>query len=114
MGILKKRLSKGWALRESPYLNTGSKCMVKVKFFATLRQITKIHETVIDQEGSVGDILEALIEKHNDLKKAVFDEKGDLYIKILLNGRNIDYLSGLETQIRCDDTLYLFPPIAGG
>ncbi len=88
--------------------------MVKVKFFATLRQITKTHEAIIDQEGSVGDLIEDLISRHKDLEKAIFDENGDLYIKILLNGRNIDYISGLATRFKCDDTLYLFPPVAGG
>lgn len=88
--------------------------MVRVKFFATLRQITKTHETVIDQEGSVGDILDALMSIHKDLREAIFDETGDLYMKILLNGRNIEYLNGLATQVRHNDALYLFPPIAGG
>ncbi len=88
--------------------------MVIVKFFSTLRNITEVHEAVIEQEGSVYDILNALFSNYGSLKEAIFDEKGDIYINILLNGRNIEYLNGLSTRVRQHDTLYLFPQIAGG
>ncbi|KCZ73352.1 MoaD family protein [Candidatus Methanoperedens nitroreducens] len=88
--------------------------MVIVKFFSTLRNITEVREAIIEQEGSVYDILNALLSNYGDLKEAIFDEKGDIYINILLNGRNIEYLNGPATMVSQHDTLYLFPPIAGG
>lgn len=87
--------------------------MVKVKFFTTLRKITNTKEIVIDLEGSVADILEILIHWKQDLGTAIYDETG-LYVIIFLNGRDIEYIDGLETRVNGDDTLHLFPPIAGG
>lgn len=88
--------------------------MVKIKFFANLRNITKTNEVLLDKEGTIGDILETLIALHNELIEVIFDENGDIYIKILLNGRNIEYLDKLETRVGHEDILYLFPPVAGG
>ncbi len=88
--------------------------MVKIKFFANLRHITKTKEILLAQEGTVGDILEILLGINDEFKKVIFNENGDIYINILLNGRNIEYLNNLETRVRHVDTLYLFPPVAGG
>lgn len=87
--------------------------MVIIKFFATLRNITKTNEMVIEQEGSIEDMLEIILKRYEDLRNVVY-KNGNIYIKILLNGRNIDFLNGLATHVDKKDTLYLFPPIAGG
>jgi sulfur-carrier protein len=88
--------------------------MVKIKFVANLRHITKTQEILLAQEGTVGDILEILIGINDEFKKVIFNENRDIYINILLNGRNIEYLNNLETGVRHEDTLYFFPPVAGG
>ena len=88
--------------------------MVRIKFFAHLRRIAHTPETSIDQEGTVGDVLEVLTDMNKEFNKFIYDEKGDIFIKILLNGRNIEYLENLDTTVQRDDILYLFPPVAGG
>lgn len=35
-------------------------------------------------------------------------------VRILVNGRDIDFLNGPETELKDGDTVVLFPPIAGG
>jgi molybdopterin synthase sulfur carrier subunit len=35
-------------------------------------------------------------------------------IKIIINGRDIDYLNGLDTQLKDGDVIVIIPPIAGG
>jgi molybdopterin converting factor small subunit len=35
-------------------------------------------------------------------------------VNILKNGRNIQFLSGLDTPLDDGDTIALFPPVAGG
>jgi molybdopterin synthase sulfur carrier subunit len=37
-----------------------------------------------------------------------------LGIKIIINGRDIDYLNGLDTQLKDGDVIVIIPPIAGG
>jgi MoaD family protein len=36
------------------------------------------------------------------------------FVNILKNGRNIHFLSGLNTPLEGGDVIALFPPIAGG
>jgi molybdopterin converting factor small subunit len=35
-------------------------------------------------------------------------------VKVLLNGRSVEYLSGMETPVADDDVIALFPPVGGG
>lgn len=50
------------------------------------------------------------------LLPALVDDRGELFLSvmILLNGRNIRLLDGLDTVVEPDDTLMLFPPSGGG
>jgi len=42
------------------------------------------------------------------------DGELDETITILINGRNILYLDGLETELNSDDKVTIFPQVAGG
>lgn len=91
---------------------------MKVKVFANLREIVKVksHEIGVEMKwGKVRNVLEILLQRYgNALRDAIFNPDGGLRIKILLNGRDIDYINGLESEITEEDILYLFPPVAGG
>jgi molybdopterin synthase sulfur carrier subunit len=92
--------------------------IMKVRLFATLRQVAGTKEVEVDLEAgeTVGHALERLVELHPNLKDQIFDETGDLQrsIIILLKGRNIRLEEGLETVLGEDDYLAIFPPVAGG
>ena len=86
-----------------------------MKVFANLREIVKARSHGIEVElkrGKVSDVLEILY--GDAFHEAIFKPDGGLRIKILLNGRDIDYINGLESEITEQDILYLFPPVAGG
>jgi len=91
---------------------------MKVKVFANLREIVKARSHGIEvgmKRGKVSDVLEILLQRYgNAFRDAIFKPDGGLRIKILLNGRDIDYINGLESEITEQDILYLFPPVAGG
>ncbi len=91
---------------------------MKVKVFANLREIVKAesHEIEVEMKrGKMRDVLELLLQRYgNAFHDAIFNPDGRLKIKILLNGRDIDYVNGLESEITEADTLFLFPPVAGG
>ena len=36
------------------------------------------------------------------------------YVKVIVNGRGIEVLDGLETKVGEDDALVIFPPVGGG
>lgn len=92
---------------------------VQVKAFAKIRDVLGRKVELEVREGmAVGDLLNQLIEKYGDaFKRQIFNpETGELrsYVKVLLNGRDIDFLKGLETRLNDGDVLALFPPMAGG
>lgn len=92
--------------------------IMKVRLFATLRQVAGTKEVEVDLEAgeTVGHALERLVELHPNLKERIFDERGDLQrsIIILLKGRNIRLEEGLDTILEEGDYLAIFPPVAGG
>jgi molybdopterin synthase sulfur carrier subunit len=92
---------------------------VQVKAFARIRDVLGSEvELEVHEDMTVGDLLDELVKKYGDeFKRQIFDsEIGKLrsYVRILLNGRDIDFLNGLGTKLNNGDVLALFPPIAGG
>ncbi len=89
---------------------------IKLKLFATLREAVgqkSVTKSIAD-DSSVGDVLRDLVTEYPDLE--IFDEQGDVYdhVNILVNGRNIQYLDGLDTALSSGDTIGVFPPVEGG
>lgn len=95
---------------------------VTVRFLGHLNRAFKIqkHAMAIDVEddGSVGDLLnklEGLIGQ--EFKKEVFDPKSQSIqpgIRIMINGRDIDFLENLATRLNNGDTICIFMPVVGG
>ncbi len=98
--------------------NTDQSITVRVKFFATFKQITnkKEIELQLEEGTNISQLIDILIKSYNDLKKEIYDDKNKIkdYIQILKNGRNIKYLNALNTQLKDADTISIFPPVAGG
>lgn len=73
--------------------------------------------TVTLGEGSIKDLLYQLSnEQGPQFRHTVFNEQGNLrrYIKLLINGRGIHVLQGLDTPLADGDVIAIFPPVAGG
>lgn len=88
-----------------------------VKYFATIRTYTG--ETVRhldDAPASLRELLTALAGRYGtSFRRAVFagDELNHEII-ILVNGRNVLYLQGLDTPLTVGDEVSIFPMVAGG
>jgi molybdopterin synthase sulfur carrier subunit len=92
---------------------------MQVHFFATLRQIVGGKTLVLPLPGAmtVRRLLDAVIARYPALYKELFDEQGQLYrhVHVLINGRDVLCLeAGLETPISAEDTVNIFPAVAGG
>ena len=89
-----------------------------IKLFATLRDIAGTKELQIPADGikTARDLIRAVQQANPALGAEILDENGELtgQVHILVNGRNIEWLNGLDTPISDEDTLVLIPPVAGG
>lgn len=84
--------------------------MVRVKFFATLRSIAGKREVEIKGVKTVGELLEKLYAEFGEEFKNEIEERR----MILVNGKNIDHLNGLDTELSDGDIVSIFPPAGGG
>jgi sulfur-carrier protein len=92
---------------------------VSVKFLASIREIVGAHEIwfEISSKDTMESLLEILKSRFGtDFKNAVGDpfEDENPKIRILVNGRDIDFLQGAKTELKEGDTVVLIPPVAGG
>jgi MoaD family protein len=76
------------------------------------------HQLTITLKGrTVQDLLTQLCDERGaKFYQTVFDDVGQLrrYIKILVNGRGLHVLQGLNTPLSDGDVVAIFPPVAGG
>jgi sulfur-carrier protein len=65
---------------------------------------------------SVGAVLDALVERHPALREQLLTEDGELnrFVNVYVNGQDVRYLQGLETQVEDRDEVRILPAMAGG
>ncbi|HDD43121.1 MAG TPA: MoaD/ThiS family protein [Nitrososphaeria archaeon] len=90
---------------------------ITVKSFATIREAFGGRGVLwieLPEGSSIRDLINALEKNYRpkiDLSR-VGEENSN--IKVLVNGREITYLDGLETRLRDGDVVAFIPPVAGG
>lgn len=90
---------------------------ITVKSFATLREVMDAQITVdLMENATVRSLLAVLTPHYPGLEEMIFSSPGTLrdLVNILKNGRNIEFLAGLDTPLADGDLVALFPPAAGG
>lgn len=95
---------------------------VSVRFFASLRELVgkKVEQIEFSdsEKVTVGKVLKRLSEVYGkDFVEYVFDsETGEIrsYLLLLVNGRSITSLEGVETRFLDGDVLAILPPVGGG
>jgi molybdopterin synthase sulfur carrier subunit len=90
--------------------------VIEVQFFATFREIfeSKCVQMEVGSGSTVKDLLN-LVCNTRERRERVFDNgKLKPYILVMKNGRHIQHLKGLATELNDGDTISVFPPIAGG
>ncbi len=92
---------------------------MKVNFFATFRPIVggKTVEVDFSEGSTLRQLLHALIARFPPLATELFDESDSLlgHVHVFVNGRDAAYLADqLETHIKAEDVINIFPPVGGG
>ncbi|OLO27321.1 molybdopterin synthase sulfur carrier subunit [Alkalihalophilus pseudofirmus] len=91
---------------------------MNIKVFANFREICggKIVSMEVVDEETILNILKQLITKFPQMQEELFTETFELkpMIHVFINGKNVMYLNGLDTKVSQQDTVALFPPVAGG
>ena len=92
---------------------------MKIKFYATLRDIVGQKEVEIDIESgvTVREMIDLIIKKNPRLEQELLDSHGNLYqhVHVFVNGRDAPYLEdALSTQIQDNDKIDIFPAVGGG
>jgi sulfur-carrier protein len=88
-----------------------------VKYFATIRSFTGEAERRIDDaSANLRELLAALAGRYGEpFRRAVFaDAELSEAVIVLVNGRNVLYLQGLDTPLEDDDEVAIFPLVGGG
>lgn len=94
---------------------------ITVKGYLTLKPIVggSTDIQVVEEKWALKDLLRYLASKHgDDFNQAVFDTQTNSlssHAKILINGRHYTHMPlRLDTELRDDDEVSLFPMVAGG
>lgn len=93
--------------------------MTKVLFrtFGPPAAVAGVNQAEIEFEGSTArDLLKGLEERYEGMGKLIHPRGEELseLMYLLVNGKNILNLDGLETVVRDGDTVSLLPVTAGG
>jgi len=91
---------------------------MEMRLFGTLRQAVPAKQVAFEvgDGRSVRGVLETLAVEYPELGARLWDEDGNLQsaINVLINGRSINFLDGLESMIYEGDAVALFPAVGGG
>ncbi|MFB6233675.1 MAG: ubiquitin-like small modifier protein 1 [Haloarculaceae archaeon] len=88
------------------------------RLFATLAEAAGEDTVEVgpEDEATLREAFDALLEAHPDLEPEVLDEDEQLYshVRLLVDGKDPFQAEGWATVVDGDSELALFPPVSGG
>jgi molybdopterin synthase sulfur carrier subunit len=92
---------------------------ITVKFIGALRHVSGANELALEGKGciSIRELMKELIKELPELKRSLIDQQLEdprPNALILVNGREISVLNGLETKLKDEDEIVLVPVVHGG
>lgn len=95
----------------------GKAPRVEVKFHGGLQRVFQEKEKQVDlsKTPDIRSLLEILCSSQ-ERRRELFDDHGGIRsdLTILRNGRNIVFLSGLDTELNDGDAVAILHPLCGG
>lgn len=92
---------------------------ITVEYFLLFREYTgrKSENMKVKEGTTVRNVLEMIAAKYGEeFHEALFDRGGNTreYVRVLMDGRDVQGLSGVSTELKPNCTISLFPPASGG
>jgi MoaD family protein len=90
---------------------------MKVELYATLRLAASESGFETDSPADVRALFDELAGRYGDgFVRGLKSAEGELStgVIVLVNGVNVHSLAGLDTKLKSQDTVAIFPPIGGG
>jgi molybdopterin synthase sulfur carrier subunit len=89
---------------------------VKVKIPTQLRTAAGGESELQVEGATVGEVLDALFERHGELRDRLSDDNGGLrrFVNVYVDGEDIRFADGLETTVADGDEVQILPAVAGG
>jgi molybdopterin synthase sulfur carrier subunit len=92
---------------------------INVKFIGALRHVSGAGELALNCKDNVSirELMRAITEEVPALTRSLIDQQLEepmLNVLILVNGREISVLNGLETNLQDGDEVVLVPVVHGG
>jgi len=91
---------------------------VEVRLYATLRPIVggRLVELPDTEASDVRSLIDALIARFPALAGRLLSEAGEIrpYVAVMIDGRDVRHLGGLDAPVPAGAEVDIFPPVAGG
>ena len=89
---------------------------VMVRVPTPLRRLTSGQDKVTVEGRTLGEVIDSLDEGFPGIKERLCDDTGDLrnFVNIYVNGEDVRFLDGLNTEIESGDEVSVVPAVAGG
>ncbi len=97
-------------------MSSEEKMRVTVKLFGGIGNLAGIStaSVLLHPHAVVSEALKELYQSHPALQEKLETGIARGYVNIIVNGRNVRFLSGLETSLSEGDRIAFLPPIGGG
>jgi len=89
---------------------------VMVRIPTPLRRMTGGLDKLEMNESTLSIMIDELETNYPGFKERLIDENGDLryFVNIYVNGEDVRFLDGLDTQTSSGDEISIVPAVAGG
>ena len=89
---------------------------VMVRIPTPLRKMTGGLDKLEMNESTLSNMIDELETNYPGFRERLIDENGDLryFVNIYVNGEDVRFLDGLDTQTSSGDEISIVPAVAGG